>query len=123
MRRLALSAFAAASLAACSPANVGQTAAPEPERSIVLVRLSADGRPDLLPAVQERLVRQPLSGRVTTHGYGPVDLYSLTFEGSCAGNADLVSVVVEVAREAGASDTSCVPASAFAPGEPLSFRR
>jgi hypothetical protein len=120
-RRVGLALLVA--VGACSSPAVEKAAAPDAERSIVLVRLSADGRPDLMPIVQRRLLSEPLSGRVTTHGYGPADLYSLTFEGSCAGAADLVAAVVAVAREAGAPEASCVPASRFAPGEPLGFRR
>ncbi|WP_158266416.1 hypothetical protein [Allosphingosinicella deserti] len=107
----------------CAPAS------PEPERvapaarSLVLARLPVDRETDLLSAMQSKLLGTPLSGRVTTHGFEGQGLYSLGFVGSCDGNADLVAAVTQTAEAAGAMETSCLPESAFAPGEPITFRR
>lgn len=98
---------------------------PDAPQSYVLALLPRDGAQTVITnEVQARLLREPpLSGKVASHGAGGSDLYSLKFEGNCGGNADLVEAVRQIALAHGASETSCVSADIFSPGEPIVFKR
>lgn len=115
-----LASFALLALASCSTAP-----SPPPEQSLVLARLPDDtGQVAIMDAVQESLRKHPeWAVKVASHGKGATGVYALTFNGACRNEVPLVTEVETTARRLGATETICVPASRFAPGEPVSFRR
>ena len=118
-----LAPFAFLALVSCSTAPSPSPASAE--QSLVLARLPDDaGQAAIMDAVQERLQKHPeWAAKVASHGKGATGVYALTFNGACREEAALVTEVETTARLFGATETSCVSASSFAPGEPVEFRR
>lgn len=111
-------------LTACVDKGVPTKAVARTERSILLAEIVNRADLDMVSQMQERLISGPaLSGRVASQGWAGPNLFTVEFDGTCAAHDDLVAALGSVLRAEGATETSCVPAKVFRPGEPVTFRR
>lgn len=122
MKRVLCFALFCSTLPGCAP--LASDASPiDGTRSYVLARMPAGFSDSAIlstvlkevqdtPEYHDRLATQSLTS----------ELYAFQLKGSCAAEPALVAEVQSIARSLGALDTSCVPKTAFTPGEPISFR-
>ncbi len=121
LRYVALCVFALTAACTSKSSQPEQVDAAVP-RSMVMARMAPGQDAAVVSKMQAALIRSSLAAKVTTHGFATPDLYTVSFSGSCRDNADLVTTVKRELVSAGATETSCLPENAFAPGEPVSFR-